>query len=88
LQIIRTGESGGGSGFFMELLWVRLVSSSVIEDGKARTRDALTMAGTDSLGDRDQVTIAIAGDTVTIKRREFRGARGYGPEKTTVRRVQ
>ena len=86
--VVRTAESGGGTGVFQEMLLLRITPSVVIEDGARRTRDALTMAGTESLGDRDRVTITLSGDAVTIKRQEFRGAMGYGPEITTVRRVQ
>ena len=84
--VARTAESGGGSGIFQELLFLRITAAPVVEDGDARTREMLTMVGSESLGDRDRVTIALAGDTVTIRRREFRGAAGYGPEQLTVRR--
>jgi len=86
--VVRTAESGGGSGIFQEMLFLRIAPSSVLEDGAKRTRDALTMVGTESLGDRDRVTITLSGDAVTITRHEFLGARGYGPEKTTVRHIQ
>ena len=88
VHVVRTGESGGGSGYFQSLLFLRITTSTVVEDGVARARDALTLVGSESLGDRDQATITLSGNAVTIKRREFRGAAGYGPEKTTVRRVQ
>jgi hypothetical protein len=88
ILVVRTAESGGGSGIFQELLLLRITPSTVLEDGAKRMRDALTMVGTESLGDRDRVTIMVSGDSVTIKRQEFRGAQGYGPEVTTVRRVQ
>jgi len=47
----------------------------------------LTLAGSETLGDRDRVTVRLSGDTVTIVRREFR-AGDYGPPVTTVRRIQ
>ena len=86
--VVRTAESGGGSGVFQELLFLRITPSTVLEDGAARAREALTMVGSESLGDRDQASITLSGDSVTIRRKEFRGAQGYGPETTTVRRVQ
>jgi hypothetical protein len=86
--VARTAESGGGSGIFQELLFMRITPSTVLDNGEPRTREMLTLVGSESLGDRDRTTIALSGDTVTITRREFLGARGYGPEKTTVRRVQ
>ena len=86
--VVRTAESGGGSGIFQELLLLRTSASPVVEDGTSRTREMLTLVGSESLGDRDRVTIELAGDTVTIRRQEFRGADGYGPLVTTVRRIR
>ena len=88
ILVARTAESGGGSGIFQELLFLRVVVSPVVEDGTSRARDTLTLIGSESLGDRDRVAIALAGDSVTIRRQEFRGATGYGPLTTTVRRIQ
>ena len=86
--VVRTGASGGGTGFFQDQLFLRVTKSTVLEDGKPRARDMLTLAGSETLGDRAEVTVTLAADTVTIRRREFRGAAGYGPVVTTVRRVQ
>src|SRR3954471_13492373 len=55
--VVRTAESGGGTGVFQELLFLRVTSSTVLEDGTKRARDALTMVGSESLGDRDQVRV-------------------------------
>jgi hypothetical protein len=88
VQVVRIGESGGGSGFFQGLFFLRISQSTVLEDGRRRVRNALTLVGSESLGDRDQVTVELSGETVTIRRREFRGALGFGPEQKVVRRVQ
>ncbi len=87
VHVVRTLESGGGSGAFQGLLFLRIDKSHVLEDGKERAREMLVLRGSESLGDRDQAVVALSGDSVTIRRREFRGAQGYGPEEVVIRRV-
>jgi hypothetical protein len=88
VHVLRTAESGGGSGVFQDLLFVRIVRSAVMADGSPRVRHALTLVGSETLGDRARVTVTLSGAEVSIRRQEFRGAAGYGPEVTIVRRPQ
>jgi len=88
VHVVQIVESGGGSGIFQGLLYLRVEKAAVLEDGQARAREMLVLVGSESLGDRDKNVIELSGDSVTIRRREFRGALGYGPEETVTRRVR
>ena len=88
IHVVRIGESGGGSGFFEDLLFLRSNEATVSEDGRQRARQVLTLVGSETLGDRAQVAIELSGDAVTIRRREFRGTEGFGPEEVLVRKVR
>jgi hypothetical protein len=88
VHVVRTGASGGGSGFFQSLVFVRIRESSVLEEGRSRTRQILELVGSESLGDRGEVTVGLKGDVVTIRRRPFLGAAGLGPEETVERVVR
>ena len=88
VHVLRVAESGGGSGIFQSLVFARISETPVLEDGRSRTRHRLTLVGSEVLGDRAQVTVDLVGDTVTIRRREFHGAEGMGPEQTVKRVVK
>ena len=85
IHVLRVAESGGGSGIFQSLLFARISESQVLEDGQARVRSMLTLVGSEILGDRAQATVSLEGHVVTIRRREFQGAQGMGPEETIKR---
>src|SRR5688572_22615306 len=59
VHVVRTGASGGGSGFFQSLLFVRIRESSVLEDGRSRTRQALELVGSETVGDRGEVAVGL-----------------------------
>lgn len=88
VHVVRILEGGGGSGAFQGLLFLRIDKATVLEDGKERAREMLVLRGSESLGDRDKAVVELSGDSVTIRRREFRGALGYGPERVVIRRVR
>lgn len=88
VHVVFIVESGGGSGVFQGLLFLRVDKATVLEDGKERAREMLVLRGSESLGDRDKVVVKLSGDTVTIRRRDFGGALGYGPERVVTRRVR
>jgi hypothetical protein len=88
VHVVRTGASGGGSGFFQSLVFLRIRESSVSEDGRSRTRPILELVGSETLGDRGEAAVSLKGDVVTIRRRAFRGAAGLGPEETVERIVR
>jgi hypothetical protein len=81
VHVFRTAESGGGSGIFMHVLYLRLSVDEVHESGQPRVRHSLILAGSDVLGDRAQATIELRGRQALIRLREFRGSDGYGPER-------
>jgi hypothetical protein len=87
-HVLRVATSGGGSGVFQSLLFVRLEERPALEDGHTRKRVVLELVGSETLGDRAQATVTLRGDVVTIRRRVFRGAAGPGPEETIERVVQ
>src|SRR5204863_9899183 len=78
----RPGESGGGSGLFRTVLFLRIETRPALDDGRRAARDLLVRLGSETLGDRAPATLALAGDTVTIRKRAFRGAAGPGPTAT------
>jgi hypothetical protein len=86
VHVVVLGESGGGSGLFQKLLFLRVLSAPLDEDGRSHTRHALTLVGSETLGDRARFEVVLGADTVTVRRREFRGAQGFGPEEVVVRR--
>ena len=88
VHIVRVGESGGGSGVFQSLLFLRTVVGEVLEDGRQRVRYLLTLIGSENLGDRAQVSVELKGTEITIRRRQFRGAGGWGPEEIIRRRFE
>ena len=88
VHVVQTVERGGGTGSFQGLLFLRVAKTTVLEDGKRRAREMLILVGSESLGDRDKTSVELSGDAVKIRRREFRGALGYGPEEVLTRRVR
>jgi hypothetical protein len=88
VHVVRFVEGGGGTGAFQGLLFLRIDKALVLEDGRQRTREMLVLRGSESLGDRDKAVVELSGDSVRIRRREFRGALGYGPERVQIRRVR
>lgn len=62
--------------------------SLALEDGHLRKRQTLELVGSETLGDRAEVAVSPKGDVVRIRRREFRGAAGLGPEQTIERVVK
>jgi hypothetical protein len=71
-HILETAVSGGGSGVFMTLMFVRLESDRTIEEGEPRQRALLKLAGTYSLGDRDNGDLTIEGNKVIVGKSKHR----------------
>jgi hypothetical protein len=88
VHVVRIVESGGGSGSFQGLLFLRVEKAIVLEDGQERARQMLVLVGSESLGDRDKTVVELSGDSVKIRRRDFQGALGYGPERIVIRRIR
>ena len=64
--IIDFSISGGGSGVFRSLIFVRVESSKVVNDGHPETRLNVRCVGEQVLGDRDDSPVRIEGDKVIV----------------------
>jgi hypothetical protein len=71
-HVLHTADYGGGSGIFMNLLFVRIEQDTYIENGKFRTRTLLKSLGDYPLGDRADPTIKLDENTLTITPAECR----------------
>lgn len=71
IHVLETRESGGGTGVFMDLLFVRLTVDALV-GGERRQRVILTRLGGFVLGDRDDGVVRLDGDRLTIGRSRHR----------------
>lgn len=88
VHVVRVEDSGGGSGVFHSLLFLRTSRRPVLEGGRQRVRHILTVVGSEGLGDRTRATVELKGSEVTIRKRDFRGAEGWGPEQIMRRTIE
>lgn len=73
IYVLRTAASGGGSGVFLNLLFLRLdVDRAVRPDGSRYERTVLSVAGRHVLGDRDDAEIRIEVDRVVVGSSPYR----------------
>lgn len=72
IHVLVVMVSGGGSGVFMDALWVKEVRDSVGEDGKKRDRTMLMRVGQFTLGDRDDGEVKLEGAKLLIGRSRYR----------------
>lgn len=82
VHALETGASGGGSGFFMDLIFVKFSEGEVFWEGKREKQLLMSIVGIYSLGDRYDGDIEVYSDTVFIPadKNQFRG----GPIKEDV----
>lgn len=66
VHILETGSSGGGSGFFMDLMFIKFTEGEIFWENKKEKQLLMTIVGTYSLGDRYEGDIKINGDKVFI----------------------
>jgi hypothetical protein len=66
VHVVETEDSGGGSGIFEDLLFVRFERDRIWESGKFRDRTQLLCCGSYSLGDRDQRPVEVRGNQVIV----------------------
>jgi len=66
VHILETGSSGGGSGFFMDLMFVKFSEGEIFWENKKEKQVLMTIVGTYSLGDRYEGEIKINGNKVFI----------------------
>lgn len=65
-HVLETGSSGGGSGFFMDLMFIRFSEGEIFWEGKKEKQLLMSTVGTYSLGDRYNGDIKVYPDKVFI----------------------
>jgi hypothetical protein len=65
-HVLEVGSSGGGSGFFMDLMFVRFSTGEILVENKREKELLLTVVGIYSLGDRYEGDIKVYPDKVVI----------------------
>lgn len=66
VHALETGESGGGSGFFMDLMFVRFSEGEIMWGDKTSKQLLMTIVGTHPLGDRYEGKVEVLSDKVLI----------------------
>ena len=72
LHVLDVGDSGGGSGVFGNLLFVRFSISEGYYKGDEYKRLLMTVVGTYGLGDRDDGKVTVLTDRVVIGKSKYR----------------
>lgn len=65
-HVLETGSSGGGSGFFMDLMFIRFSEGEIFWEGKKEKQLLMSTVGTYILGDRYNGDIKVYPDKVFI----------------------
>lgn len=73
IHVLRAGESGGGSGVFGDLFFVKFdKGEGYNEDGKKYDQLLMSIVRTYTLGDRDDGEIKVLGDHVVVGKSRYR----------------
>ena len=72
LHVLVTSVSGGGSGVFRNVIWVRLQHDQVQKEGVSRPRTMLVLVGSFALGDRDDGSVKLEGTRLIVGRSRYR----------------
>jgi hypothetical protein len=72
-HVLRTGVCGGGSGYFMNVLFVRIEQDQTYEDGAFRSRTLMKRVGSYTLGDRFDGRVELKGNRLFIEGRTHDG---------------
>jgi hypothetical protein len=65
-HVVETGESGGGSGFFMDLMFIRFSEGEIMVENEKRPQLLMSIVGIYLLGDRYDGEIIVHPDRVFI----------------------
>lgn len=76
IHMLETGSSGGGSGFFMDLMFIKFSEGEIFWEGKKEKQLLMSIVGTYSLGDRYEGKIKVYPDKVFVP--AFKDQRGGG----------
>ncbi len=66
VHVLETGVNGGGSGFFMDLMFIKFSEGEIFWEAKKVKQLLMTLVGTYSLGDRYEGEIKVYSDKVLI----------------------
>lgn len=66
VHVVEIGESGGGSGYFMDLIFVKFSESEIVWQDKKEKQLLMSIVGTYRLGDRYEGEIKVYPDKVFI----------------------
>ncbi|MFH1655781.1 MAG: hypothetical protein ABH954_04135 [Candidatus Omnitrophota bacterium] len=66
IQVLETGASGGGSGFFMDLMFIKFSEGEIVWENKKEKQLLMSIVGIYSLGDRYDGDIKVYSDKVFI----------------------
>ncbi len=66
IHVLETGANGGGSGTFMDLMFVRFFEDEIMWEEKKEKQLLLSIEGIYSLGDRYNGRVKVYADKVTI----------------------
>ncbi|MCK4994299.1 MAG: hypothetical protein KAS13_04540 [Candidatus Omnitrophica bacterium] len=66
IHVLETGSSGGGSGFFMDLMFVRFSEDEILWESKKESQLLMSIVGIYSLGDRYDGDIKVYANKVLI----------------------
>jgi len=75
-HVLETGSSGGGSGFFMDLIFVRFSENEIMWEGETKEQLLMSIVGVYSLGDRYNGDIHVYEDKVLIPASQFQHGGG------------
>ncbi|MFA5160605.1 MAG: hypothetical protein WC484_08915, partial [Candidatus Omnitrophota bacterium] len=74
LHVLKVSNSGGGSGTFMDLFFVRFdKGNGYTRDGEKYDQLLMSIVRQYPLGDRDDGEIKVLGDHVVVGRSRYRG---------------
>ena len=65
-HVLETGENGGGSGTFMDLMFIRFSEGKVMFEGKSEKQLLMSIIGIHALGDRYEGKVEVLPDRVLI----------------------
>ena len=66
IHVVEVGYSGGGSGFFMDLMFIKFFEGEIFSEGKKEKQMLMSIVGLYSLGDRYEGKITVYPDKVLI----------------------
>lgn len=66
IHVLETGSSGGGSGFFMDLMLIRFSEGEIMWEGNKKKQLLMSIVGLYSLGDRYEGDIKVLPNKVLI----------------------